>query len=89
MHSKLQTRTSGFTCQALFQVLGKQPQSSLLKELSIPSKVSSLVCATGVVYYHAPMVSPAEWFSLLLQALEDVKWMFTGMGRDGPDSNIN
>lgn len=40
VHSKLQTRTAGFTIrQALLQVLGKEPQSSLLKELSVTSNV--------------------------------------------------
>lgn len=48
-----------------------------LKELSVPSNVSSLVCATGVVRYHLPM------------ELGDVKWMFAGMSGDGSDSNTN
>lgn len=78
VHSKLQTRTSGFAiCQALFQVLGKKLQNIMLKKLSTPSNVISLVCATGVVYYHT---------TLAIQELEDV---FTEVGRDGPDSNTN
>lgn len=61
----------------LFQVLGNKPQNIMFKKQLTLSNVISLVCATGVVYYHTP---------LAIQELEDV---FTEVGRDGPNSNTN
>ena len=63
VHPKFQTETLGFTpCQATFQVLGKMPQGSSLKELSDPQNIPSLVCTPAVVHYHQPMASPAGDF---------------------------
>lgn len=58
-HPKLQIRSLKFTVhQALFQVLGRKPWGSLLKELSIHSDVQRLECTTGVDHYH-PQGQPA------------------------------
>lgn len=63
VHPKFQMGILGFIlCQAVLQVLGKMPQSSSLKELSVLWNFPSLVCATGGVHYHPPMASPVGDF---------------------------
>ena len=67
--------------------VGEMPQNSLLKELSVPQNIPSLVCASRVVRYHPLVPSPASDF-LPLQEQGDGKWMFTKL-KAGPDSKKN
>ena len=67
--------------------VGEMPQNSLLKELSVPQNIPSLVCASRVVRYHPLVPSPASDV-LPLQEQGDGKWMFTKL-KAGPDSKKN
>ena len=67
--------------------VGEMPRNSLLKELSVPQNILSLVCAPRVVRYHPLVASPAGDF-LPLQEQGDGKWMFTKL-KAGPGSNKN